>query len=492
MAGHDAIPTGLSPPLSSPAVARRSDDDSGGWRAHLRGARVLISGFGKWGGGLYDLTGDTPEALDDLPTSGLCVGGGRLWRVLRAPGEQTSTCELLSYDARGVRTYQRYDAIRDPHDVRWFDGAPHVSSSWDDAVWRIDPGADVPTLAWQGSTVPDAWHVNSLVVVDDALHVCAFGRFDRHKAWKADGEDGKGFVHDVTSGRDVLTGLSHPHTPRYRGGRWYVCESTKGSLTELDADGTVLRRAPVRRFTRGLAFVGPYALVGGNAHREQEEDRGEVAVVDLRSFAVVERITMPCLEVYEIVVAGPGVRRGVATGFGANAARAIEQHRAGDRPADRQPAPAQAAVQLVTPRAAERLAAMGQAIEPDQARRCGLRGALPAAAVAGEVTTWPLELVNRTAAPLGTVPPRPVKVAARWFRLAEDADEPAADDSPVAVGPSTPLARVVPPGMRTDVDVMVEVPDEPGRYQVRVALRQPGIGWFGVRVQGEVTVKPNG
>jgi len=24
---------------------------------------------------------------------------------------------------------------------------------------------------------------------------------------------------------------------------------------------------------------------------------------------------------------------------------------------------------------------------------------------------------------------------------------------------------------------------------VRVALRQPGVGWFGVRVQGEVTVK---
>ncbi len=491
MAGHDVIPTGLSPPLSSPAVALRSDDDSEGWRGHLGGARVLVSGFGKWGGGLYDLTGDAPEALDDLPTSGLCVGGDRLWRVLRAPGEQTSTCELLSYDARGVRTYQRYDAIRDPHDVRWFHGAPHVSSSWDDAVWRIDPGADTPTLAWQGSTVPDAWHVNSLVVVDDALHVCAFGRFDRHKAWKADGEDGKGFVLDVASGRDVLTGLSHPHTPRSRGGRWYVCESTKGSLTELDADGTVLRQALVGRFTRGLAFVGPYALVGGNAHREQDDDRGEVAVVDLRSFAVVERIPMPCLEVYEIVVAGPGVRRGVATGFGANAARAIEQHRAGDRPADRQPASPAASVQLVTPRAAERLAAMGRALEPDQTRRCGLRGALPAAAVAGEVTTWPLELVNRSTAPLGTVPPRPVKVAVRWFRLTGDADQPAPDDSPVAVGPSTPLARVVPPDMRTDVDVMVEVPDEPGRYQVRVALRQPGIGWFGVRVQGEVAVKPD-
>ena len=333
--------------------------------------------------------------------------------------------------------------------------------------------------------------MNSLVVVDDALHVCAFGHFERHKRWKVDGQDGVGFVRDLRAGRDVLTGLSHPHTPRWRDGRWYVCESTKGSLTELDADGTVRRRAAVRRFTRGLTFVGPYALVGGNAHRERDEDRGEVAVVDLRTFEVVERIAMPCLEVYEIVVVGPGVRRGAAAGFGANAARAMEQHRAGARPADRQPAPPEAAVRLVTPQAAERLAAMGQAIDADEARRCGLRGALPAAVVAGEVTSWRLELVNRTSALLGTVPPRSLKVGVRWFRLPDGEDEPAADDTPVAVGPQTPIARVVPPGMRTDVDVMVEVPDEPGRYQVRVALRQPGVGWFGVRVQGEVTVKPD-
>src|SRR5690606_24346093 len=94
------------------AVVRRER----GWRDLLGDARVVVSGFGKWGGGLYDLSSGSAEALDDLPTSGIALGGGRLWRVLRAPGEQTSTCELLSYDARGVRSYGRYDAIRDPHD----------------------------------------------------------------------------------------------------------------------------------------------------------------------------------------------------------------------------------------------------------------------------------------------------------------------------------------------------------------------------------------
>jgi Domain of unknown function (DUF4915) len=459
-----------------------------GWRDLLGDARVIVSGFGKWGGGLFDLTNGVPEALDDLPTSGLALGGGKLWRVLRAPGEQTSTCELMAYDARGVRSYQRYDTIRDPHDVRWFDGAPHISSSWDDAVWRVDPGADEPDLVWQASTVPDGWHVNSLVAVDGALHVCAFGRFDRHKGWKESGRDGAGFVHDLASGRDVLVGLAHPHTPRRRGDRWYVCESTRGSLTELSADGTVRRRARVDRFTRGLAFVGPFALVGGNAHREQDDDRGEIAVVDLRSFAVVERIAMPCLEVYDILVVGPGVVRAVATGFGTNVARAAEQHRSASRAADQRPTPDDVGVRLVTPRAASALAAMGETLDAAQAPRCVVRGTLPAAAVAGEVSTWRVEVVNQTDSPLGTVTPRPVRVGARWFRLAEGHDEPGAHDEP-GVNPMAPFPRVLPAGRRTSVGIPIEVPDEPGRYQVRIALRQPGRGWFGVRLQAEIVVK---
>ena len=493
--------------LASHGVAERQRTTGPGWRGALGDGRVLVSGFGKWGGGLYDLTSGVPEALDDLPTSGLAVGGGRLWRVLRAPGEQTSTCELMSYDARGVRSYERHDGIRDPHDVRWHDGAPHVTSSWDNAVWRVDPGCDEPRLVWQGSAVPDGWHVNSLVEVDGALHVCAFGRFERHKQWKDDHNDGRGFVHDLRAGRDVLTGLAHPHTPRRRGPHWYVCESSTGLLTELGANGTLLRRVAVNRFSRGLAFAGPFALVGGNAHRKDENDRGEIVVVDLRTFAVVERIPMPCLEIYDILLAGPGIVRGVATGFGTNAARTVDQHRSAARSDGRRPTPADAAVLLVPPRTAAALAAAGDLLGDGDAARCGVRGALPAVAHAGEVTSWSVEVVNRTDRPLATVPLRPVKIGARWFRL-PDGDGPEADpgeaepgsgaDADAAPGaepvgnPLGPIPRILPPGMRTAVAVPVEVPGAPGRYEVRIALRQPGRGWFGVRLQAEVTVKADG
>ena len=480
------------------------------WHDALAGnARLLVSGFGKWGGGLYDITTGAPQALDDLATSGIALGGGRLWRVLRAPGEQTSTCEILSYDARGVHSYQRIDEIHDPHDVHWHDGALHVSSSWDDAVWRLSGGA-APTLVWARGTaiepgpdgvvnddrrgapvsIPDLWHVNSLTTVDGALHVCAFGRSERHKGWKSDDGRSTGFVHDLSTGHDVLTGLAHPHSPRRRGDRWYVCESAKGTLTELDAAGGVLRRATVRRFARGLALVGDWALVGGNAHRDSDDDRAEVVVVDLRSFELVDRIAMPCLEIYDILAVPPLLACGVALGFGANPARAVEQHRTERRPADRRPTPDDVALRLVTPRTADELASMGRRVDADDATRCEVRGDLPAEIVAGTASPVQLHVVNRSARPLGTVLPRPVKIGARWFPLAGGAreDRQVGDDGGVIANALVPLPRVVPPGFRTPVDVILEAPSEPGHYLLRVALHQPKLGWFGVRTQAEVTV----
>jgi Domain of unknown function (DUF4915) len=453
------------------------------WRDALGGDRLLVSGFGKWGGGIYDVTDATAQAFDDLATAGIAVGGGRLWRVLRAPGEQTSVCELLSYDARGLRSYRRLDAIRDPHDVCWHEGAVHVSSSWDDTVWRVS-GTGVEPLwrARAAGTVPDAWHVNSLLVVDGVLHVCAFGRFERHKAWKVASRQDVGFVLDLRTGREVIGGLTHPHAPRRRGERWYVCESTPGRLTEVDAAGRVSRRLAIRRFTRGLALIGDWALVGGNARRGQDNDRAEVLVVDLGSFEIVERIALPCLEVYDILAAPSPLAHGVAQGFGANAARTVEQYRSARRPAVRRPSPPEAAVRLVPSRVAEPAAAMGRALEADDARRCGVRGTLPAEMVAGTVRTVPLRVVNRSSRPIASVLPRPIKLGARWFRITDGRrGEPLAN-------PRVPLPRVVAAGGKASVDVALEVPGEPGLYEVWVALHRPGLGWFGARVQTEVTV----
>jgi len=450
--------------------------------------RLLVSGFGKWGGGVYDLTAGRARALDDVPTSGLSVGDGRIWRALRAPGEQTATCELLSYDGRGLRTYQRLDGIRDPHDVCWHDGAVHVVSSWDGTVWRVAADGAVRPV-WRGGTVPDSWHVNSLQVVEGRLHVCAFGRFDRHKGWKFDEQRATGFVRDIAGERDVLTGLSHPHAPRRVGDRWYVCESTRGALTELDAGGRVVRRARIKRFSRGLAVVGRWLFVGGNAHRKEPEDRGEIIVLDREDLAVVERIPMPCLEVYDIVAVPADLARGLATGFGANPARAVEQHRGTLREAAQRPTPEAARVRLVPPRIARTLARAGQPLDRHDARALRVTGSLPDRMAAAEVRTITVTVENRSTVAVATVVPKTIRVGARWVPLDASPDE--TDLKLIhkkALALLAPLPRLLHPGDDAATEVVLEAPATPGRYQVRVALHQPGRGWFGRRLQHEVTV----
>ena len=476
------------------------------WQRALGDQRLLVSGFGRWGGGIYDLTGGEPEALDNIPTSGLALGGGRLWRALRAPGEQTAACELLSYDEQGVRSYERLDTIRDPHDICWHDGALLVTSSWDGIVWRTEPGRP-PTVVWRGGTVPDSWHVNSLVAVDGRLHVCAFGRYDRHKAWREPGDDATGgFVHDVERGVDVLCDLAHPHHPRRVGDRWLLCESTRGSLTECDDTGRVVRRVGVDRFSRGLAVVGPWAIVGGNAHREQEGDRAEVVVVDLESFLVVERVPMPCLEVYDILPVPPGLARGVAAGFGANPARAVEQHRGDGREPEHSSTPESARVHLVTATTAATLATAGELLDSRPAGRCTVEATLPSGPLRpGEARTIVVTVVNGSEVALATVPPHPIRVGARWIR-SDDTSSGEGETEGEREGetggdgetdgrrgfrrsPMSALPRLVHPDDTVEVDVLLVAPDEPGRYELRLALHQTDRGWFGRRTRGEIVVE---
>ena len=472
--------------MAAPAPA--SDPEP--WQRALHGRRLLVSGFGKWGGGVYDLTSGVAVAFDDLPTSGMTLGDGRLWRVLRAPGEQTATCELLSYDERGVRSYRRLDDIRDPHDVCWHEGAVLIVSSWDAIVWRLEPGEGSPQPLWRGGAVPDSWHPNSLVVVDGRLHVCAFGRFDRHKDWKAEGNKTSGFVHDTVREVDVLTGLGHPHTPRVVDDRWYVCQSTSGELIEYDLTGREQRRLGIRRFSRGLGIVGRWAFVGGNAHRAEPDDRAEIVIVDREDLEIVDRIAMPCLEVYDILAVPFELARGVALGFGANPARAVEQHRGSGRVVERRPTAPDARVQLIAPRVAARLAEPGRVLDRRVAARFRVSVALPITMTAGSTQVVRATVQNRSRLALASVVPHPVRVGARWWAAdsGQDADGPPDLDHTIP-NPLAPLPRLLHPGESVDTDVVLTAPDRPGRYHLRVTLHQPGFGWFGRRTQCLVTVE---
>jgi len=143
----------------------------------------------------------------------------------------------------------------------------------------------------------DRCHLNGLAMVDGKpKYVTALGETNEMAGWRANKARG-GILMDVDSGAILCRGLSMPHSPRWYGGRLWVCESGSGTLGYVDLNtGRYEAVAAVPGFTRGLDFAGDLAFVGLSQVRESavfigipiterltpEERTCGVCVVDLR------------------------------------------------------------------------------------------------------------------------------------------------------------------------------------------------------------------
>jgi uncharacterized protein (TIGR03032 family) len=144
----------------------------------------------------------------------------------------------------------------------------------------------------------DRCHLNGLAMVDGRpRYVTALGETDALAGWRANKAKG-GVLMDVESGEVITRGLSMPHSPRWYGGRMWVCESGAGTLGYVDmTSGKYQPIAEMPGFTRGLDFAGNLAFVGLSQVRESavfsgipiterltaEERTCGVCVVDLAS-----------------------------------------------------------------------------------------------------------------------------------------------------------------------------------------------------------------
>jgi uncharacterized protein (TIGR03032 family) len=115
----------------------------------------------------------------------------------------------------------------------------------------------------------DRCHLNSLGMVDGKpKYVTALGETNEPAGWRANKVRG-GILMDVDSGEVLCRGLSMPHSPRWYGGRLWVCESGSGTLGYVELNGGRYEAvAAVPGFTRGLEFVGEFAFVGLSQVRE--------------------------------------------------------------------------------------------------------------------------------------------------------------------------------------------------------------------------------
>ena len=115
----------------------------------------------------------------------------------------------------------------------------------------------------------DRCHLNGLALRDgQPRYVTALGTADTKGGWREHKADG-GVLIDLQSNTLIGQGLCMPHSPRWHQDRLWFLESGRGSLSTLDPEtGETSLIAEMPGFTRGLDFIGKYALVGLSQVRE--------------------------------------------------------------------------------------------------------------------------------------------------------------------------------------------------------------------------------
>lgn len=201
----------------------------------------------------------------------------------------------------------------------------------------VDPDASFRPL-WKPSHVSalaaeDRCHLNCFGLEGDRLRwVSMFSGTDSPEGWREAPAEA-GLVIDVESNEVVCRGLSKPHSLRWHQGRLWLLDSGSGTFGHVDFDTG--RLVPVCRFDtflRGLAMIGPYAVIGGSARRPSmkagaaaipglvvgapQKRISALYVVDLRSGAVAHALRAIGLQGLYDVVHLPTFTRPLVARFG--------------------------------------------------------------------------------------------------------------------------------------------------------------------------------
>lgn len=179
----------------------------------------------------------------------------------------------------------------------------------------------------------DRCHLNGVALEDGkAAYVTVIAKTDTHEGWRQHKHDG-GCVIDVRTNEVVVDGLSMPHSPRVHNGQLWLLESGSGYLCRFDPTTRRLERVVLcSGYTRGLTFVGDYALVCTSRPRHgihfagleieqnlaaaRAQPKCSLQVVSLKDGKITHELIFEgdVSELYDVAVL-PGIKRPSMVGF---------------------------------------------------------------------------------------------------------------------------------------------------------------------------------
>ena len=256
------------------------------------------AGCGNGTGGFVCIHNDKTVVIDELDCTGLYKYNDTVYRFVRALNK------VVGYNTQGIKYTVSLLEVKDGHDLLIKDDQIIcVSTGTNEIHWYDCLGNLVKK--WKADGEGDAWHLNSISISDDNLYVSAFGEFKEHRGWTNNKSKGQGFVLNLESGKKVLENLSSPHHPKYVNGNLLVCNSLADSLILENSSGKI-DEICLDGFTRGLAYDDSYLYVGESQNRKiQEKSHSSIAIIELKTLQVIDRVKVPFAEIYEILLIAP-------------------------------------------------------------------------------------------------------------------------------------------------------------------------------------------
>jgi uncharacterized protein (TIGR03032 family) len=218
------------------------------------------------------------------------------------------------------------------------DGRPVFVNTLFSCLATVDESASFAPV-WQPGFISklaaeDRCHLNGLAIEDGRpRYVTAVSRTDVNEGWREHRVQG-GVVIDVDTQQVVCEGLSMPHSPRLHMGKLWLLDSGKGQFGYIDLTRGVFE--PVcfcPGYARGLAFSGPFAVIGLSKPRGENKTfqglpldgvlaakrvgaRCGLQIVDLRTGDAVHQLMIDGVveELYDVALL-LGVLRPSALGF---------------------------------------------------------------------------------------------------------------------------------------------------------------------------------